>query len=139
VDPYAPLANVYEDWSAAMTEDIPFYVELAREADGPVVELAVGSGRVAAPVAGAIGRPVTGIDSSPAMLAKARAAAAEAGIELKLIEQDMRDFSLDEPAALVYCPYRSLLHMPTWTELTSHSTRVVRSRSGGRRRTSGSG
>ena len=29
----------YDKWSAAMTEDVPFYAELAREADGPVVEL----------------------------------------------------------------------------------------------------
>ena len=37
------FADRYDEWSAAMTEDIPFYVALAREADGPVVELAVGS------------------------------------------------------------------------------------------------
>ena len=51
-----------------MTDDVPFYVELAREADGPLVELAIGNGRVAIPVAQATGRPVIGIDSSPAML-----------------------------------------------------------------------
>ena len=46
----------YDEWSAHMTEDVAFYVELAREADGPVVELAVGNGRVAFPVGGATGR-----------------------------------------------------------------------------------
>ena len=56
MDVYAPFVDIYEEWSAPMTEDVPFYVELAREADGPVVELAVGSGRVAVPVAQAIGR-----------------------------------------------------------------------------------
>ena len=50
MDFYAPFAEVYEDWSAPMTEDVPHYVALAREADGPVVELAVGTGRVAIPV-----------------------------------------------------------------------------------------
>ena len=34
-----------------MTEDIDFYVELARDADGPVVELAVGTGRISIPIA----------------------------------------------------------------------------------------
>ena len=48
--------------------DITFYVELAREANGLLVELAVGTGRVAIPVAQATGRSVVGIDSSPAML-----------------------------------------------------------------------
>jgi SAM-dependent methyltransferase len=116
VDPYAPFAEIYEEWSAPMTEDVPFYVDLAREADGPVVELAAGSGRVAVPVAEAIGRRVIGVDRSPAMLAKARAAADAAGVDLELREEDMRDFSLEEPAALVYCPYRSLLHLPTWAD-----------------------
>ena len=67
------FSDRYEEWSASMTADIAFYVGLAREADGPVVELAVGNGRVAIPVAQAIGRSVIGIDSSPAMLAQARA------------------------------------------------------------------
>ena len=116
MDPYAPLADVYEEWSAPMTEDIPFYTELAREAEGPVVELAVGSGRVAVPVAEAIGRPVIGLDASPAMLAKARQAAEAAGIALDLREGDMRELALEEPAALIYCPYRSLLHLPTWAD-----------------------
>jgi hypothetical protein len=116
VDRYAALAAVYEDWSAEMTEDVAFYVDLAREADGTVVELAVGSGRVAVPVARAIGRRVIGIDASPAMLAKARVAAGDAGVELDLRENDMREFSLDEPAAFVYCPFRSLLHLPTWAD-----------------------
>jgi hypothetical protein len=41
------FAERYEEWSAPMTADVPFYVALAREADGPIVELAVGNGRVA--------------------------------------------------------------------------------------------
>jgi len=108
------FADRYDEWSAGMTEDVPFYVELAREADGPIVELAVGSGRVAIPVAEATGRPVLGIDTSPAMLAQARERAEAAGVELELREGDMRDLALDEPAGLVYCPFRGLLHVPTW-------------------------
>jgi SAM-dependent methyltransferase len=127
VDPYAPFADIYEEWSAPMTDDVPFYVGLALEADGPVVELAVGTGRVAVPVAKAIGRRVVGIDRSPAMLEKARRAAKEAGVELELHEADMRDLSLDEPAALIYCPYRSLLHLPTWAERRSVFERVAAS------------
>jgi hypothetical protein len=45
------FASRYDEWAANMTEDIHFYVELARESDGPLVELAVGNGRVAIPVA----------------------------------------------------------------------------------------
>ncbi|HEX2496518.1 MAG TPA: class I SAM-dependent methyltransferase [Gaiellaceae bacterium] len=133
MDPYAPFADIYEEWASPMTDDVDFYVGLAREADGPVVELAVGTGRVAVPVARAIGRRVLGIDRSPAMLAKARAAAEEAGVDLELREGDMRDLELDEPAALVYCPYRSLLHLPTWADRRRVFERVAAAlRPGGR-------
>jgi SAM-dependent methyltransferase len=127
------FADGYDEWSAEMTEDVPFYIELARETEGPLVELAVGSGRVAIPVAEATGRPVLGIDTSPAMLAQARERAAAAGVELQLREGDMRDLELDEPAGLVYCPFRGLLHVPTWADRRRVFERVAASlRPGGR-------
>jgi ubiquinone/menaquinone biosynthesis C-methylase UbiE len=123
----------YDEWAAPITADIPFYVELAREADGPIVELAIGSGRVAIPVAQATGRPVIGIDTSPAMLEQGRERAAEAGVELDLREGDMRDLSLEEPAALIYCPARALLHLPTWADRRRTFERIAASlRPGGR-------
>ena len=76
----------------------------------------VGNGRVAIPVAEATGKAVLGIDISPAMLAQARANAEEAGVELELREGDMRELALDEPAALIYCPARALMHLPTWAD-----------------------
>jgi len=121
------FASRYQEWSAHMTADIPFYVSLARNAQGPVVELAIGNGRVAILVAQATGRPVIGIDSSPAMLEQARARAAEAGVELDLREGDMRDLALDEPAALIYCPFRALLHLPTWADRRRTFERVAAS------------
>ncbi len=117
----------YDTWSAHMTEDVAFYVGLAEAADGPVVELAVGNGRVAVPVALATGRRVTGIDSSPAMLDQARVRADRAGVELDLHEADMRELRVDEPAALVYCPFRALLHVPTWADRRRTFERVAAS------------
>jgi SAM-dependent methyltransferase len=127
------FAERYDEWTAHLTEDIPFYVGLATETDGPVVELAVGNGRVAIPVARAIGRTVIGIDSSPGMLEQARARAAEASVDLDLREGDMRDLVLEEPAGLVYCPARALLHLPTWADRRRTFERVAASlRPGGR-------
>ena len=127
---YEPFAAIYDRWSEAAPDDVPFVVELAREADGPVVELAVGMGRVAIPVAQAIGRPVLGIDSSPAMLEQARAAGRDL-LDLRL--GDMRDLELDEPAWLIYVPWRSLLHLPTWADRRRLFERVAASlRPGGR-------
>jgi len=109
---YDAFAPVYDQFAAAMTEDIDFYVSLAREAHGPVVELAVGTGRVAIPIAERTGRRLIGIDLSSEMLDVARARAAAAGIELELRHGDMSDFALEEPTDLVICPFRAMLHLP---------------------------
>ncbi len=125
---YDAFAPIYDVWFPG-TEDVPFYVELAREAEGRVVELAVGTARVAAAVARETGKRVIGIDSSPAMLERAR----EQGADLDLRLADMRDLALDEPAGLVYCPARSLLHLPTWADRRRTFERVAGAlRPGGR-------
>jgi len=121
------FAERYEEWSAPMTADVPFYVGLACDADGPLVELAIGNGRVAIPVAQATGRRVIGVDTSPAMLEQARVNAAATGVELDLRLGDMRDLAVDEPAALVYCPFRALLHLPTWSDRRRTFERVAAS------------
>jgi SAM-dependent methyltransferase len=124
---YDAWADRYDEKSTGVDADVAFYVALARESDGLLVELAVGTGRVAIPVAQATGRRVVGIDSSPAMLAQAQTRAVEAGVELDLREEDMRDLELDEPAALIYCPGRSLLHLPTWADRRRCFERVAAS------------
>ena len=48
---YDSIARLYDPWSVSVREDVDFYVELARVADGPVVELGVGTGRIAIPIA----------------------------------------------------------------------------------------
>src|SRR5436305_12642658 len=127
------FAERYEEWSAAMTADIPFYVRLARESEDAVIELGVGNGRVAVPVAEAIGRRVTGIDLSPAMLALARERAVATGVELDLREGNMRELVVDQSAGLIYCPFRALLHLPTWADRRRTFERVAASlRPGGR-------
>jgi SAM-dependent methyltransferase len=110
VSEYDSWASVYDAWAAHMTEDVAHYLSLASEADGPIVELMVGSGRVAIEVARETGKPVLGIDSSAAMLEVARERAAGLPLELRL--GDVRELELDEPAALIYVPFRSLLHRP---------------------------
>jgi SAM-dependent methyltransferase len=69
-------ASVYDDWVAryAMTSDADLVADRLAElaGGGPALELAVGSGRVALPLA-ARGIEVHGIDASRAMLARLRA------------------------------------------------------------------
>src|SRR3954468_5537190 len=97
---YAARAPIYDAWAAHMTEDVAHYASLAREAEGPIVELAVGSGRVAIEVVRETGKPVLGIDSSTAMLEIARERAAGLPLELRLGET--RDLGLGGAAPPVH-------------------------------------
>src|SRR5579862_4700077 len=80
--PYDAIARLYDPWSRSVVEDVAFYVAEAGKAAGrtgaspgtPVVELGVGTGRIAIPIAAA-GIPVIGVDSSEAMLDVCRARA----------------------------------------------------------------
>jgi SAM-dependent methyltransferase len=112
--PYDPIARVYDPWSASVTEDVEFYVEEAKASGGPVVELAVGTGRIAVPVAKA-GIRVIGVDASAGMLEVARGYAVAEGVEelLDLRHGDLREPPVPERVPLVLIPFRSLLHMTT--------------------------
>ena len=109
---YDPIARLYDPWSRSVTEDVPFYLEEARRSGGPVVELGVGTGRIAVPIA-SDGIRVIGVDSSRAMLdvCAERAALAGAAVDLRL--GDLREPPVEERVPLVICPFRSLLHMET--------------------------
>lgn len=114
---YDRIAAFYDPWSRSVVEDVEFYVDQALAAGGPVVELAVGTGRIAVPIAQA-GLRVIGVDSSPGMLAKARAAAEAAGVShlLEVREGDLREPPVPERVPLVICPFRTFLHMETEDE-----------------------
>ena len=109
---YDRIAPFYDPWSRSVTEDVGFYVGHALASGGPVVELAVGTGRIAVPIAEA-GISVIGVDTSPEMLAVARTAAEAAGVGqlLDLRAGDLREPPVPERVPLVICPFRSLLHM----------------------------
>ena len=108
--PYDAIAELYDPWSASVVEDVGFYLEEARRSGGPVLELGVGTGRIAVPIA-ADGIPVIGVDSSRGMLEVCARRAALAGVEVDLRVGDLRDPPVSEPVPLVICPFRSLLHM----------------------------
>jgi SAM-dependent methyltransferase len=124
-------ADDYDLWAADMVDDVQWYVSLAREAAEPIVELAVGTGRVAVSIARETGKRVIGFDRSPAMLAIARERGA--GLPLELREADMRDLAIPEPVALIICPFRSLMHLRTWADKRRLFERVAAALSPGGR------
>jgi SAM-dependent methyltransferase len=111
---YDSIARIYDPWSVSVTEDVGFYVDLALEAGGPVLELGVGTGRIAVPTAAA-GVRVIGVDSSRGMLEVCAEAAAAAGVAhlVDLRVGDLLDPPVDEQVRLVTCPFRAFLHLHT--------------------------
>jgi len=97
-------------------QDVSFFVEAAKEADGWVLELGCGTGRVLIPTARA-GVKITGLDASRHMLAACKERlqdeSAEVQSRAKLVGGDMRDFSLGRSFSLVTLPFRPFQHLTT--------------------------
>ena len=111
---YDPIAHFFDAWSRSVIEDVPFYVHEALATSGPVVELGVGTGRIAVPIARR-GLRVIGVDDSPEMLRVCRARARVNGVvdlvDLRL--GDLRSPPVDERVPLVLVPFRAYLHLLT--------------------------
>jgi SAM-dependent methyltransferase len=114
---YDAIARLYDPWSRSVIEDVEFYVAEAKADGGPIVELGVGTGRIALPIASA-GVEVIGVDSSEGMLAVCREQAERAGLPelLDLRLGDLREPPVEERVGLVICPFRAFLHMPNEEE-----------------------
>jgi len=111
--PYDAIAELYDPWSRSVVEDVSFYVAAARKAGGSIVELGVGTGRIAVPIA-ETGTHVIGVDSSTGMIEACRRRAQAAGVNIDLRLGDFREPPVDpaEGIQAVLCPFRSYLHLP---------------------------
>jgi SAM-dependent methyltransferase len=114
----AALAHLYDVDLVEDPGDLDLYLALAARADGPVLELAAGSGRLAVPLARA-GHAVTAVDIDPAMLARLRRHASDAGRDvegrLTVVEGDLLDLRLASaaPFALAFIALNSLFLLAT--------------------------
>lgn len=120
-DSYDVSAKYYDAAYAKFAEqqklvDAGFYLELARQSGGPVLEIACGTGRILLSVARA-GIAIEGVDHSAAMLGILRkhlaAEPADVRGRVKLHAGDMRDFWLGRKFPLVMIPFRPMQHMYT--------------------------
>jgi SAM-dependent methyltransferase len=105
----------YYDYAHDKKDDIPFFLDYARQCGSPILELACGTGRVIVPVAEA-GYRVTGIDMAPGMLSICRERVERLGLadRVTLVQADMAGFDLPEKEfALAYVPLRSFSHLFT--------------------------
>ncbi|MDZ7315434.1 MAG: class I SAM-dependent methyltransferase [candidate division KSB1 bacterium] len=110
---YDAFAPFYDLEYGHKDNDLAFYLDAAARYGDPVLEIGVGTGRVAIALAKA-GYRVTGIDNSPEMLARAQQKAAElpqeAASRLTLVSADMRNFALEQTFPLAIIPFRAFLH-----------------------------
>ena len=84
-------------------ESIPFYVKQAKIYDGPVLELACGTGRITIPIAQE-GISVVGLDFSAKMLNQAKRNSRALNLDIDWIEGDMTNFSLGRKFSLIIIP-----------------------------------
>ena len=103
--------------------DLAFYLDEAKRASGPVLELACGTGRLTIPIAQS-GIEVVGLDQSRSMLAHARAKAGEAGVKIAWAEADCREFNLWRKFALIFMAFNSMQHLHDAESLTALFERV---------------
>ena len=114
-DEYAGAAEFYDYVVPYATRgDVEFYVDEALAADGPVLELGCGTGRVLIPIARA-GVTIHGLDESNAMLDQCRTKLGTEPREVRdrvaLHQGDMRSFNLHQLYALVTLPFRPFQHL----------------------------
>ena len=104
--------DVYDLVADQIPYGLDFYVGLARKADGPVLDVACGTGRILLPCLQA-GVDIEGLDLFEPMLAKLRAKAAALNLSPRLHQSDMSDFSLPRRYALVMVPFNAFIHNMT--------------------------
>lgn len=116
-DDYAEVARLYDHVVPyAMRGDVEFFVDEARRANGPVLEVGCGTGRVLVPTARA-GIAIDGVDVSAAMLEVLRdkLATEDKAVQsrVQLHEGDMRTFEVGRRFALITLPFRPFQHLLT--------------------------
>ena len=113
---YEQIAHYYDLTHESLTTDIGYILKLAQMTGDPVLELGCGSGRLLLPLARA-GYSVIGVDSSPAMLARAQTrleSEPEAlQARVRLVAGDMTTLALGDEVTcqLVIVPYNTLMHL----------------------------
>jgi len=115
VDDYSITAPHYDAcYAAKRLNDLTFYIELAKEIGGPVLDVGCGTGRFTIPIAQA-GIHVTAIDASNSMLnilrRKLKDEPAEIRSRITARMGDMRDLNLDGRYPLIIIPFRAFQHL----------------------------
>lgn len=114
---YGPVADLY-DACVPLTQDIPFFVEETRAAEGPVLELMSGTGRVSLPLLES-GVPLTCADYSAGMLDRLRAKLRDRSLRAHLVLADVRRLPFAGCFPLAILPFNSFSEIVGTAEQTT--------------------
>ena len=103
-------AKVYDGLNTNLTDLIFYKKWLPQPKDTQILELCCGTGRLTLPIA-KDGYNITGIDNTPSMLEQAKVKSAQAGLQIKFIEADIRSLDLPEKYDLIFIPFNSIHHL----------------------------
>jgi SAM-dependent methyltransferase len=118
------VADVYDEWYRLADTDATVERLAGLAGPGPVLELAVGTGRVALPLV-ARGLEVHGIDTSPAMVEHLRAK--PGGEDVTVVIGDMADVPVSGRFSLVFVVFDTFFALPTQDEQVRCFENVARS------------
>lgn len=101
--------DVYDRMFESFDFDVAFWLDVARDAGGPVLELACGTGRILLRLLEA-GIDADGVDAYPAMIRRAAEKAAARGRAPRLVVAGMTDFTMPRRYTRVICPFNGFAH-----------------------------
>jgi SAM-dependent methyltransferase len=102
-------ADLYDLLFRDYAADLGFYLGVAKEAGGPVLDVGCGTGRVLLRAL-EVGLDLDGLDDSAEMLARLRQSAKARGLAPRVIQADMRVFQMPRRYAGIMIPFNAFAH-----------------------------
>lgn len=110
IDPFYRDGRIYDLMHDDFVSDHHFYISMAKQLGGPILEVACGTGRITIPIAEA-GLEIWGLDISQGMLSEARKKSIERNLNINWVLSDCRKFELNKKFKFIFIPFNSMQHL----------------------------